>query len=248
MTILQTLAYDVVDDAMVVFHAPGRPAREDFEQLLADTQKAAPHLRGTLVLAGSAALTGSQRRQISGWLRGANVRVAVLAGTTGVRMSAAALKALGHQYRVFGARDLHPAIEHLGFRPDTRSRIQRIVEDFSAAVDPRLEVYPEPGIARLAPRRMLTSIQEFSTAFELSPRESEAVFALLCAGSRIEVAERMGVSEGSVHTYLSRACKKVGISSEMDLLRAIIHFLDEKLARETRRGPDGATEEGPPDS
>lgn len=236
MTILQTLAYDVIDDAMVVFHAPGRPAREDFERLLADTQEAAPYLRGSLVLAGNAALTGSQRRQISGWFRGANVKVAVLAGSTDVRQSAAALKALGHEYRVFGRRDLHPAIEHLGFRPDTRTRIHEIVADFRAAIDPRLEVYPEPEVASSA-GRILTSIDEFSTSFGLSQRESEAVIALVSAGSRGEVAKRMGVSEGSVHTYLSRACWKVGIRSEMDLLRAIIRFLDARLARRSR-SPD----------
>ena len=140
MTILRTLAYDVIDDAMVVFHAPGKPASQDFQRLVADTREAAPYLRGSVVLAGSAALTGAQRSQLSGSLRGARVKVAVLAGTKGVRTSAAALKALGHEYRVFGRSDLHPAIEHLGFRPDTRSRIHRVVAEFREALDPRLEV------------------------------------------------------------------------------------------------------------
>jgi DNA-binding CsgD family transcriptional regulator len=234
MTILSTLAYDVVDDAMVVFHAPGKPANQDLERCIADTQDAAPYLRGSLVLAGNAALTGSQRRQISGWFRGAKIKVAVLTGSTGVRKSARALKALGHEYRVFGRRDLHPAIEHLGFRPDTRSRIRKIVAEFRAAIDPRLEVYPEPEVASTQPGSILTGVHEFSTAFGLSPRESEAVFALVSAGSRREVAKRLGVSEGSVHTYLSRACRKVGIRSEMDLLRAIIRFLDAKLERRSR--------------
>src|SRR5262245_34887924 len=240
MPILPTLAYDVIDDAMVVFHAPGEPAREDFQRLLADTQAATPYLRGSLVLAGNAALTRSQRRQISGWFRGANLKVAVLAGSTGVRKSAAALKALGHEYRVFGKRDLHPTIEHLGFRRDTRSRVHRVVGEFRAAIDPRLEVYPEPAVATPPAGAILPSIHEFSTSFGLSLRESEAVLALVSTGSRGEVARRMGVSEGSVHTYLWRVCRKVGIRSEMDLLRAIIRFLDGKLAQKSRPDPEGS--------
>ena len=64
----------------------------------------------------------------------------------------------------------------------------------------------------------------------MSPRERDVVFGLLSGGSRAQVASELGVSEGSIHTYVSRACAKAGAASESELLRTIIRFLARNLS------------------
>ena len=64
----------------------------------------------------------------------------------------------------------------------------------------------------------------------MSPREREVIFCLLSGDSRAQIASALGVSEGSIHTYVSRACAKAGVASESELLRTMIRFLARSLS------------------
>ena len=78
-------------------------------------------------------------------------------------------------------------------------------------------------------------LRDFVKACGMSPREREVIFCLLSGDSRAQIASALGVSEGSIHTYVSRACAKAGAVSESELLRAIIRFLARSLSE---RNPD----------
>ena len=222
---LSTLAYDFVDDTMLVVHAPCKPREDEFRQVLAAAGRIGAELRTAIVLAGSHALTGPQRKRLSDVLLGSRIEVAVLTETGRVRMAAAHLRALGHRFRTFGAGELDLSMEELGLRTDTRARLRTTVADLSAALQLPTALGDEADRECRDSADALRGVGSFSEACGFSAREREAVLALVCVGSRAEVAEHMSVSEGTVHTYLSRACVKAGVRTEMDLLRAIIRHL-----------------------
>jgi DNA-binding CsgD family transcriptional regulator len=77
-------------------------------------------------------------------------------------------------------------------------------------------------------------LRDFAKACGMSPREREVIFGLLSGDSRAQIASTLGVSEGSIHTYISRACAKAGAASESELLRVIIRFLARSLSERNR--------------
>jgi len=232
---LSTVAYGVVDDTILVVHAQCKPREDEFRQLVAVAGRTAPWLRAAIVLAGSQALNGSQRSRLSQALLGSRLEVAVLTNTGAVRMAAARLNALGHRFRTFGSGDVDVTMEDLGVRTGTRARIRTAIADFRAALQMPTALADEVECKFRDPAEALYGVRSFSEACGFSAREREVVLALVDLGSRAEVAEHLGVSEGTVHTYLSRAYVKAGVRTEMDLMRAIIRHLHTPLFRTPAR-------------
>lgn len=56
----------------------------------------------------------------------------------------------------------------------------------------------------------------------LTPREQEILDALLAAASNRAIAERLGISEQSVKNRLTSIYKKLGVTSRVQLILAVM--------------------------
>jgi len=229
MVILPTFAYDLSEGIVVMVHAPVAPDDEDWAFSLKDTRTYAQSVKGCLVVAGSARLSPSQRDLLSETLGESRFNVAVLTNLAAAREDAELLRAQGHTHRTFGENEVEAALDYLDLTPSARPRIiQRVRTLRSLLEEAHRAAQTEESMA--APSTARNPLRDFAKACGMSPREREVVFCLLSGDSRVQIASDLGVSEGSIHTYVSRACAKAGVASESELLRAIIRFLARNLS------------------
>ena len=74
----------------------------------------------------------------------------------------------------------------------------------------------------------------------LAPREGRVVELAEAGFSNKAIADRMGLTEGTVKVYLSRAFQKLRVGSRYELIARRVRFLEEQLAnlRGIRAGAD----------
>jgi DNA-binding CsgD family transcriptional regulator len=230
MVILPTFAYDFSDNIVVLVHAPAPPNDEDWALSLKDTRTYAQSIKGALIVAGDVHLSQLQRDQLSEVLDISRFNVAVLTSSAIARADAELLRAQGHRHLTFGENEIEAALDYLELTPSMRPRVIQRVKRLRSLLDEAHrasqteEAVPVPSLAG-------SPFRDFAQACGMSPREREVVFCLLSGDSRAQIASDLGVSEGSIHTYVSRACAKAGVASESELLRAIIRFLAQNLSR-----------------
>ena len=233
MVILPTFAYDFSDNIVVLVHAPVPPDDEDWALSLKDTRTYAQSIKGALIVAGDVHLSQLQRDQLSEVLDISRFNVAVLTSSAIARADAKLLRAQGHTHLTFGENELEAALDYLEVTPSMRPRvIQRVKRLRSLLDEAHRASQMEEAVTVPSPAR--NPFRDFAQACGMSPREREVVFCLLSGDSRAQIASDLGVSEGSIHTYVSRACAKAGAASESELLRAIIRFLAQNLSETNR--------------
>lgn len=94
------------------------------------------------------------------------------------------------------------------------------VEDLSSALDEAVSGGSplSPSIARRVIRQLQPDEQS-KTLFALTEREQQ-VLAELCSGSSYrEVALRLGVTEGTVHSHVKRVYEKLGATNKAEAVR-----------------------------
>ena len=229
MVILPTFAYDFTDNIVVFVHAPVDPDDEDWALSLRDTRTYAPSIKGCLVVAGQARLSPLQRQQLGETLGSARFKIAVLTSSEAAREDAKLLRAQGHQHMCFAENEIEPALDYLDLEPSVRALVAQRVSRLRSLLEEAHRMARTEDSAR-TPAPTANPLRDFAKACGMSPREREVVFGLLSGDSRAQVASDLGVSEGSIHTYVARACAKAGAASESDLLRTIIRFLARNLS------------------
>jgi DNA-binding NarL/FixJ family response regulator len=95
-----------------------------------------------------------------------------------------------------------------------------------------------PGISR----RVVSSFQPsraLQSSFGLSPREADVLDVLGSGASYRQVGRELGISEGTVQTYVKKIYEKLGVHSKAEAVRVL-------LERRTPRGAHGeAAREAP---
>jgi DNA-binding CsgD family transcriptional regulator len=229
MVILPTFAYDFTGNIVVVVHAPVTPNDEDWALLLQDTRTLAPTVKACLVVAGNVRLSRNQREQLIETLGGIRTKIAVLTSSLDAREDIKAFRTQGLNHVAFGEIEIEAALDYLGLQRSVRPLVIQRIKRLRSLLE-------EAHRAALAADSMHVSgpagspLRDFAKACGMSAREREVIFCLLSGDSRAQIASALGVSEGSVHTYVSRACAKAGAASEGDLMRTIIRFLARSLA------------------
>ena len=100
--------------------------------------------------------------------------------------------------------------------------VDRLDEDFPIAPGGRV-LTVETADAR-APLRLDTALESFLPNL-LTPRERSIVMRVLLGGSSLDIAEELGVSEGTIKNHRKRLYKKLGIVSERDLFARFLEHL-----------------------
>jgi DNA-binding CsgD family transcriptional regulator len=200
------------------------PDDEDWGLMLKDTRAYAPTVKGCLVVAGDSRPSLRQRQQLVETLHGMRFNIAVLTSSAAILEDLERFRALGLKHLGFGEMEIEAALEYLRIhRPVRPLVIQRVKRLRSLLEEAHRTAHLDDSTQeRSAPANPL---RDFAKACGMSPREREVIFCLLSGDSRAQIASGLGVSEGSVHTYVSRACAKAGVASEGALLRAMIQFL-----------------------
>jgi DNA-binding CsgD family transcriptional regulator len=235
MVILPTFAYDFTDNVVVIVHAPVPPDDEDWSLLLKDTRTYAPSVKGCLVVAGKSYMRPLQREQLAETLRGMRFKVAVLTSSVATREDAEVLRTQGTTHLAFGEIEIEAALDYLGLQRSVRPLVTQRVKRIRSLLEEVHRASQTEGSMN-APAAPASPLRDFAKACGMSQREREVIFSLLSGDSRAQIASALGVSEGSIHTYVSRACAKAGAASESELLRTIIRF----LARNLGEGDPGA--------
>lgn len=91
-----------------------------------------------------------------------------------------------------------------------------------------------PGISR----RVLSSFQTSrapQSSFGLSPREADVLDVLGSGASYRQVGRELGISEGTVQTYVKKIYEKLGVHSKAEAVRVLLE----------RRAPRGADSDTP---
>jgi DNA-binding CsgD family transcriptional regulator len=228
MVILPTFAYDFTDNIVVMVHAPVPPDDEDWGLMLKDTRTYAPHLKGCMVVAGKSHMRPRQREQLAETLRVTRPRTAVLTSSVTTRQDVKLLRAQGHTHLAFGEAEIDAALDYLDLGHSARPLvIQRVKRLRSLLEEAHHAAQVEDSLHASTPAA--GPLRDFAKACGMSPRERQVICYLLSGDSRTQIASALGVSEGSIHTYVSRACAKAGAASESELLRTIIRFLARSL-------------------
>jgi DNA-binding CsgD family transcriptional regulator len=229
MVILPTFAYDFTDGVVVLVHAPVTPDNGDWALLLKDTRAYTPMVKGCLVVAGKVRLSRLQGEQLVETLGSMRFNIAVLTSCAAVGEDLKRFRAHGLKHRPFGEFALEAALDYLELQRSERPlAIQRVRKLRSLLEEAHRMAHEDDSMRASAAAG--SPLRDFAKACGMSPREREVIFCLLSGDSRTQIASALGVSEGSIHTYVARACAKAGAASESELLRSVIRFLARNLS------------------
>jgi hypothetical protein len=135
MPVLQSLAFQDVDDLLLVIHrSSGRLADADWQALCDGTRRLQGRTDKCLVLPGNVRLTPAQSFEIASVVRKGRMRVAVLFENTAVRGAVAALGWVTRRYRGFEPTSLVNALSYLGIAPERRSSILCVLNELARGV------------------------------------------------------------------------------------------------------------------
>ena len=82
---------------------------------------------------------------------------------------------------------------------------------------------PSAAIVIREPRNPLTAASlDLADAFQLTKREKEVVSLIADGLTRLQVARKLGMSEGTVRTHLQHLFDKTGTHRQIDLVRLLI--------------------------
>jgi DNA-binding CsgD family transcriptional regulator len=229
MVILPTFAYDFTDNIVVLVHAPVLPDDGDWALLLKDTRAYASSIRGCLVVAGKSHLSPLQREQLVETFGSMRFNIAVLTDSAAVHENVAAFRQQDHRHLAFGENEIEAALDYLELQRSERPLVIQRVRRLRGLLEEAHRTAKANDSIR-APAPAGEPLRDFAKACGMSAREREVIFCLLSGDSRAQIASALGVSEGSIHTYVSRACAKAGAASESELLRTVIRFLARNLS------------------
>jgi len=99
--------------------------------------------------------------------------------------------------------------------------------EYRPGSSPRRSPAEEPGSGLLRP----TEWDRLACSLRLSPREKQIVMALFDDEKDLAIGARLGLSHHTVHTYVRRLYRKLGVSSRSS---ALVRVFDEHLRLQRR--------------
>lgn len=130
MTVLPSLAYQDLDDLLLVVHRlSGEIDDADWQMLVTATKKMCARTDKCLVLPGKARLTRPQIAQIGDVVSAGRMRVAVLLEGAAARGVTAALGWITKRYRAFEPHQVTEALSYLSISPDRYENVFRVLDD-----------------------------------------------------------------------------------------------------------------------
>lgn len=135
MPVLRSLAFQDVDDLLIVIHRSNGVLEEaDWQALCDATRKLAGRTDKCLVLPGNVRLTPAQSLEIADVVRKGRLRVAVLFENTAVRGAVTALGWVTRRYRGFEPTSLVNALSYLGIAAERRGSILGVLNELARGV------------------------------------------------------------------------------------------------------------------
>lgn len=132
MVVLTTLAYERIDDFLIVVHSTETPSDSDWDRLM---QEPLGELKGTIVVAGGTKLDARKRKVLAERVKDARIKVAVLVSSSVARGVVTALGWLVGGYRAFAMDELDGAGAFVGVPPSQRSEVERVARELRTKLD-----------------------------------------------------------------------------------------------------------------